>query len=381
MAKGYYCAQQILSRGTTKVVKFQALNFKCPNCGAPTKFSPAFGKLKCEFCGSTFPIEESVEEIEEHDYLRALEKLSQNNKALQEKEVKCSNCGSSFELSPYSVSTLCPFCGTPAIVDFVRDITPQSLIPFILTQEKAKASFRKWIGSLWFAPSALSKYFTENEKLQGYYLPYWTYDSDTITRYTGQRGDIYYVTVTRTVIVNGRQKNIQTQEARIRWTPVSGRVGRYFDDVTIGATRTISRVIIDSLSPWDTTRLKQFDERYLSGFEAEEYTIGLDNGFEYAKAKMRSIIEQLIRRDIGGDQQRISHLDTNYNNVTYKNVLFPVWTATFAYKNKVYRYAINAQTGKISGEHPYSYVKIALAVTGIVLLVAGIYYLNGNVNT
>jgi predicted RNA-binding Zn-ribbon protein involved in translation (DUF1610 family) len=359
-------------------VKFQALNFKCPNCGAPTKFSPAFGKLKCDFCGSVFPIEESVEEIKEFDYSAALEKLDINHKELHEKEVKCTNCGSSFDLSPYSISTLCPFCGTPAIVDFVHDITPQSIIPFILTQEKAKERFKKWVGSLWFAPSALGKYFRENEKLKGYYLPYWTYDSDTRSVYSGQRGDVYYVTVRRTVVENGRQRTIRTQEPRIRWTAVSGRVGMAFDDVTIGATHTISRVIIDALAPWDTTKLKPFDERYLSGFESEEYTIGLDNGFEFAKAKMRVSIEQLIRRDIGGDQQQIMSVNTDYDNVTYKNVLFPVWTATFKYKEKLYRYAINAQTGKISGEHPYSYVKIALAVLAAMGVLATVYYLNLN---
>ena len=319
-----------------------------------------------------------MEEIKEYDYRVALDKLSKNHKELHEKEVKCTSCGTTFALSPYSVSTLCPSCGTPAIVDFVQDITPQSIIPFVLTQEKAKEGFKKWIGSLWFAPSALGKYFRENEKLKGYYLPYWTYDSNTSTHYSGQRGDVYYVTVTRTVIENGRRRNIRTQEPRIRWTPVSGRVRMAFDDVTIGATHTISRVIVDALAPWNTTVLKPFDERYLSGFEAEEYTIGLDNGFEFAKAKMRSSIEQLIRRDIGGDQQQITSVNTAYNDVTYKNVLFPVWTATFEYKNKLYRYAINAQTGKISGEHPYSYVKIALAVLGAILVAGGLFYLNAN---
>ena len=319
-----------------------------------------------------------MEEIKEYDYRAALDKLSKKHKELHEKEVKCTSCGSTFTLSPYSVSTLCPSCGTPAIVDFVQDITPQSIIPFVLTQEKAKEGFKKWIGSLWFAPSALGKYFRENEKLKGYYLPYWTYDSNTSTHYSGQRGDVYYVTVTRTVTENGRRRNIRVQEARIRWTPVSGRVRMVFDDVTIGATHTISRVIIDALAPWHTTVLKPFDERYLSGFEAEEYTIGLDNGFEFAKAKMRSSIEQLIRRDIGGDQQQITSVNTAYNDVTYKNVLFPVWTATFEYKNKLYRYAINAQTGKISGEHPYSYVKIALAVLGAILVAGGLFYLNAN---
>ncbi|SFZ98665.1 Primosomal protein N' (replication factor Y)-superfamily II helicase [hydrothermal vent metagenome] len=358
-------------------MKFQALNFKCPNCGAPTKFSPVFGKLKCDFCESTFAIEQSVEEISENDYFTALEKLSQNSNELHEKDVKCTSCGSSFKISPYSISTLCPFCGTPAIVDFVHDITPKSLLPFSITQIEAKENFKKWIGSLWFAPSALGKYFRENEKLQGYYLPYWTYDSETSTSYSGQRGDIYYVTVNRTVTDNnGRVRNVRTEEPRIRWTPVSGRVSMGFDDVTIGASKTISRVIIESLGPWDTSKLKVFDERYLSGFESEEYTIGLDNGFEYAKAKMSRSIEQLIREDIGGDQQQITSVNTQYNNVTYKNVLFPIWTATFEYKEKLYKYAINAQTGKISGEHPISYLKVAFAILSAISLGAAVYYAN-----
>jgi hypothetical protein len=91
---------------------------------------------------------------------------------------------------------------------------------------------------------------------------------------------------------------------------------------------------------------------------------------------MRVSIEHSIRSDIGGDQQQITSVNTDYDNVTYKNVLFPVWTATFEYKDKLYRYAINAQTGKISGEHPYSYVKIVFAVLGGMLVAGGLFYLN-----
>ena len=90
--------------------------------------------------------------------------------------------------------------------------------------------------------------------------------------------------------------------------------------------------------------------------------IGLDNGFEFAKAKMSFKIEQNVRQDIGGDQQQIHSIQTQHKNVTYKNVLFPVWTASFQWKNKEYNYAINAQTGKLVGERPYSVTKIVFAV-------------------
>ncbi len=319
-------------------------------------------------------IEETMEKIEEYDFKSALRKLSDQRPQLMDKKIVCNKCGSGFTLTPYSISSNCPYCGTPAITDFVHEITPQSLLPFQITQKEAKERFKTWIGSLWFAPSAFTKYLNDGKKLQGYYLPYWTYDSNTVTRYRGQRGDTYYVTVTRTVVRNGRQQRIRVQEPRIRWTPASGSVSVTFDDITIGASKTISRTIINSVEPWDTGQLKTFDEKYLSGFEAEEYTIGLDNGFEFAKAKMRSVIERSIRRDIGGDQQQIHSVDTRYHNVTFKNVLFPLWTASFEWKDKIYNYAINAQTGKIAGERPYSILKIIFAVVTVALIAGGIVY-------
>jgi hypothetical protein len=182
--------------------------------------------------------------------------------------------------------------------------------------------------------------------------------------------------VTKVIVQNGRQRQVRVQEPRINWTPVSGTVYVSFDDVTIGASKTISRAILDSLEPWDTTHLVSFDEKYLSGFEAEEYTVGLDNGFEFAKAKMSSKIKQNIRYDIGGDQQQIQQMHTQHNEVTYKNVLFPVWTASFNWKEKEYYYAINAQTGKIVGERPYSYVKIIFTILTLMSLVGGFLYLN-----
>ena len=281
-------------------------------------------------------------------------------------------------MNPYSFSSNCPYCGTPAIIDFVKEITPQSLLPFHLSQKEAKEAFKKWVGSLWFAPSKLTEFLTDDEKLKGYYLPHWTYDAKTVSTYQGQRGDIYYVTVERTTIVNGKEIRQRVQEPRIRWTPVSGRVYNEFDDITIGASKTISYAILDNLAPWDTGKLVPFNEKYLAGFISEEYTIGLDNGFELAKVKMNRVIRQTIRQDIGGDQQQITSLKTDYNETSYKNVLFPVWTAQFKWKNKTYNYAINAQTGKVSGERPYSWLKITLVV-GIVLIgIAGAIYIDEN---
>jgi Zn finger protein HypA/HybF involved in hydrogenase expression len=355
-------------------VKFQSINFTCQNCGAPLRYSPTQQALLCEFCASTKSIEQSDQAIVEYDFQEAVAFLDRHKPKEIRKEVKCNKCAATFELTPYSVSSNCPYCNTPTITNFVREITPQSILPFQINKKEAQKRFQEWIGSLWFAPSALKKITQEEDQLIGYYLPHWTYDAQTTTAYQGQRGIVYYVTVEREVIINGQRQRIQQQEARIDWRPVSGHVRNIFDDITIGASKTISHTILDNLAPWDTTQLVPFEEEYLAGFESEEYTIGLDNGFEYAKIKMEHIIRQTIREDIGGDQQRIDRMQTNYHHTTYKNTLLPIWTAKFNWRGKEYNYAINAQTGKITGERPYSILKISLLITTILLAIGtGIY--------
>ncbi len=355
-------------------MRFTPISFTCKGCGAPLKFNPASGRLLCEFCGSSTDIESEDTLIQEYDLHDALVHINDNRPKEINKEIRCSSCGVEFTLIPYSVSTNCPYCDTPAIIDFVNNIVPESIIPFTVTQKQAKEIFKQWIGSLWFAPSELKKLIDTDKSLTGYYLPYWTYDANTSTSYIGKRGDIYYVTVRRRQIVNGREQIIEVQEPRVRWTPVSGIVTRYFDDVTIEASETISRKILSLLGSWDTSRLVPFDEKYLSGFESEEYAVGLDSGFEMAQAKMNSIIRMDIRRDIGGDRQQIESVKTSYQNATFKNALFPVWTTHFEYKGRKYYYAINGQNGTISGERPYSYLKITIVISIVLMILIAIGY-------
>jgi len=357
-------------------VKSKSINFTCNSCGGPLRFSPLSNTLQCEFCSSKESIAKSLDTIREYSLEEALNSLETQNETEINKSVKCNNCAATFMMSPYSVSANCPFCGTPAIVNFVKEITPKSLLPFQLSQKESQKLFKKWLGSLWFAPSKLKKFLDGNEKLKGYYLPHWTYDAKTNTNYQGQRGDIYYVEVERTVTVNGREERQTVREERIQWTAVSGNVNNAFDDITIGASKTISHTILDNLTPWYTDVLVPFNKKYLSGFDAEEYTLGLDNGYELAKVKMNHVIRQDIKSQIGGDQQQINHMETQYSQTSYKSVLFPIWTATFKWNNKVYNYAINGQTGKVTGERPYSWAKISILILTGVLILGAIIYVN-----
>jgi hypothetical protein len=166
--------------------------------------------------------------------------------------------------------------------------------------------------------------------------------------------------------------------ARIRWTPVSGHVNQHFDDVLIGATKTLPRTIINHLQPWDLDNLVPYSEKYISGFRSEIYQVTVDQGFLQAENIMERKIRQSIRYDIGGDHQRISAVNTQHDNTKFKHVLLPVWSAAFKYHGKTFRYVINGRNGTIQGERPYSFVKIALAVVAAIAVMLALLFIMEN---
>ena len=367
-------------------------HFPCERCGADLVYSPESQSLLCNHCGFKNEVPIVLEPIKEYDLqeaLRNLERLRHSGQSTQVGVIKCPSCAAQFTLDDNEHAGDCPFCGTPVITgtEQARPILPRSLLPFAIGHDQAIQIFEKWMKTRWFAPSSLNSSAKRNDKLTGVYLPYWTYDSDTQTQYQGQRGTVYYERQMVTVVVNGKNTRQERMVPRIRWSPASGRVARHFDDVLIGASKTLPRTIIDNLAPWDLSKLVPYSEAYLSGFRSEIYQITVDEGFMRAQQVMDYTIRQDIRRDIGGDQQRINHLSTEHDHTSYKHLLLPIWSAAFQYRNKTYRYVINGRTGKIHGERPYSIVKIAGAVALAAALAGGGLYVvdqNGgfdNINT
>ncbi len=355
-----------------KDTHFTQKSFPCSRCGASLVFWADEGKLRCEYCGVTSPIYPPKLPIYEHELNDALVALDNIAKVdfTEDLSASCPSCGADFEMKSHIRSTKCPFCASPIVtnLDIFMPLSPQSLLPFSINQKEAKEIFIKWVGNLWFAPSSLKKFTKADKKFNGIYLPYWTYDSKTHSDFNGLRGDTYYERVSRRVYVNGREQIVNDMVARVEWTRVSGRVKCDFDDVLIGATRTIPRKLIDTLEPWDLENLKNFDEKFLSGFESEVYQVALDDGFTYAKEYMSYEIREAVRYKIGGDKQQITDLKIHHDQSTFKYILLPIWTAHFKHKSKDYRFVINARSGQIKGERPYSKMKITLAVLASLLV-------------
>ncbi len=352
---------------------------KCQNCGAILHYTPGTTLLTCEYCGTENPIESDEEPIEELDFEAFLaDFLAGKGNTETIRVIKCDACGSETAFNPHIVADACAFCGSPLQVKEAGTceiIRPRSLLPFFLNHKQAFEAFQLWIKGLWFAPRDLKRFATQSEKLNGIYIPYWTFDADTFSEYSGMRGINYVVSQNYTTVENGKSVTRTRNVTKIHWYPVSGQVSQHFDDVLVTGTRSLPRKHITKLEPWYLNELVPFDEKFLSGFRAESYQVDLRDSYEESKRVMDAEIRENVRRHIGGNHQRILTLQVNHNNVTFKHILLPVWVSAFRYRSKAYRFLVNGQNGKVSGERPYSFWKIFFFVLTLLIIIGGIILL------
>lgn len=360
----------------------QEHRWPCAQCGAALRFAPGQTLLTCENCGHEQKIGEAPEDVRikalgELDLRRGLQDDLPGTATADVRSTSCPSCGAVIEFQGANHATECPFCASPVVVDTGahRVIKPQALIPFALAEGQARDQLTKWLGRLWFAPSKLLEYTRKNRAMTGIYVPYWTFDAATRSRYRGQRGEHYYESRTVTVTVNGKREQRQEQVRKTRWYPASGHVARNFDDIVVIASTSLPPALANGLEPWNLAALTAYSPDYLAGFQAESYTVSLGDGHQGARVKMDQVIHMDVRRDIGGDEQQVDSINTDYTQETFKHVLLPVWIAAYKYNGKSYRFLVNGQTGEVQGERPYSAWKIAFTILLVIVLIAGAVYM------
>jgi LSD1 subclass zinc finger protein len=354
--------------------------FPCGGCGAKLTFAPGTTTLKCEYCGHTNAIHESDERIEELDFDTYLKALEGNQETFTEEHVRCDKCGAEQNLPSNLFASMCSFCGANIVSKSYanRRIKPKSIIPFGIDKRKAQDDFRKWVRGLWLAPGELKKYAESDASVTGTYIPFWTYDCRTSTDYRGERGEVYYTNETREV--RNAQGETVTQTERVQhtnWTPASGHVDYFHDDVLVLGSQTLPRELRGATTTWDLKALVPYQAEFVSGYRAEAYQVGLREGYPLAKEQIDAKIYSLVRADIGGDTQRVNDLATRYSDIKFKHVLLPVWVSAYRFRNKTYRFLVNGQTGEVAGESPLSWQKMTWLIVGIVILVLVAIALSG----
>jgi len=352
-----------------------ARNFPCDRCGADLTFRIGDQALRCDHCGNLKGLRPPDSLVSEHDFEAMVGRVVQLRKERGGEdtglsEVTCASCGGTVRFAGTLTSQDCAYCGAPLQLEHVHEagdrIPVDGVLPFLVTRDDARTNLRDWVQSRWFAPNEFRKRGADG-RFSGVYLPYWTFDSMTATAYTGQRGEHYYVTV-------GSGKN-RRRVRHTRWYPASGQFQRFFDDVLVVAGRGLPDHRLEALEPWPLAKCIPFNKELLAGFLARTYDVDLDVGFLRGKERIDAAIEVEVRRRIGGDVQRIQSINTAYNALTFKHLLLPVWMMGYRFRDKSYQVVVNAGTGEVQGDRPYSWIKIVGAVLTAAAAIAAIVWM------
>jgi DNA-directed RNA polymerase subunit RPC12/RpoP len=341
-------------------------------CGADVRWDPGAQSLRCDYCGSVREVPRDAAKIAERlvdDALRAPRDLGWG---AQRKAIHCNRCGATTTFDPNVAASACAFCGTASVVEAPLDgnmVRPEGLLPFRVTKQSATGKFREWLGGLWFRPNDL-KQKSSLTKLQGAYIPFWTFDAATHSAWTADAGHYYYVQV--------RRGNQTVSERRVRWEPASGTLELFFDDLPVPASRGLDGSICQEIEPFPTAELTPYEPSYIAGFLAEEYAIGVEESLGLAKERMKREIYAACGREVPGDTHRNLEVQTAFSGIAYKNALLPIWVAAYEYAGKPYRFLVNGVTGKVAGHAPFSWIKVGLAMLAALIVFVVIVIVKGS---
>ena len=338
----------------------QVLEYKCPSCGGGLHFEEENQQLKCPYCESQFHIEQVLDynaQLGESEFQWEDSQTADLSEAEQEtlKSFVCPSCGGEILTEETTAATFCPYCDNPAIMPgrVSGGLKPDGVIPFKTSKEDAKDAFLK----LCKGKPLLPKFFTEEqrvEKITGIYVPFWLYDCDSDFRghYKATRihtwADSNY-TYTRTSYYHlVRAANAQ------------------FISIPMDASQKMDNAIMESIEPFDYSQIVDFETAYLSGFLADKYDVEAVDGQDRVKQRVTDSVNSLIADTIMGYTTVLPmSKQLNIRHGTAKYVLLPVWMLYTKYKGKTYVFAMNGQTGKMTGSFPICPKRTALWFGGL----------------
>lgn len=347
----------------------------CPECGGDLQWSPGKQALQCPYCGAVVPWTQAQAAdpgiaVVEQDLRSVLDSpLAARGWGEQKAEVQCQSCHAISVFPQGRVAQRCEFCGSPAIVphESQKDaITPQSMLPFKISDGQVRDIIRKWYGTRWFAPNKLKK-AALTDTLHGVYLPYWTFDAHVDADWTAEAGHYYYETQSYT---DGQGKRQTRQVRHTRWVPAAGHLSHFFDDELVAGTTGVHAGLLAQVEPFPTTTdLKPYTPEFVRGWTVERYQVDLRKASDLNMSSMEAKLRAMCAAQVPGDTHRNLHVDSRYRGRTFKHVLVPVWLVSYTYGPKSFQVLANGYTGVLAGERPYSWVKIFFAaMTGLIAL-------------
>ncbi|MDD4210847.1 MAG: hypothetical protein PHC46_00430 [Clostridia bacterium] len=337
---------------------------KCKNCGGGMEFNPENQELQCLHCNSIINFETGERVVK-----KPFENMEQEFQSWDKESVlvRCTNCGSKEVVSSKNIAHKCSFCGSTKMgnTNDLPGIKPNGVLPFIITEKQSTVNFMKWLKKRWFTPSDLKKTARINT-FSGVYTPTWSYDDEIHTHYKG--------VLTRT---ETRRVGDRTESYTVSF-PVRGKRDDSFTDILVPVGQKIDRVSFKRLEPFKFATLRIFNSNYLAGFTASHYSINATEAWKSAVQYMKSDITRRIVQKHNADGVSYLDMDLTHKNTKYSYILLPIWVCNYFYKQKLYNFFINGNTGKVTGKVPRSAIKIILFILFVLGLLVVLAMLGAN---
>ncbi len=328
-----------------------ARRFVCPQCGGTMRFEPG-GMLRCAYCGHRQTTLSALKDnlaVEEHDFVVALATAKGHVLPAGLHTFRCQGCQARLLLSG-ELTKKCPYCGSPHVAEVETEemILPEGIIPFAVTENEARKTFRRW----------LDKHVNGKDvratRVRGVYLPAWTFDISGEIRWRGventnNRGTGFGLSFA------GNRSNTSGSFGATAKIVHEGSHYALEDDVLIPATHKLPQDLTGIFDKFLLKAAVPYDTAYLANWPAELYTISVSNASLSARqvALKKGRKAARIQADArAGNIQNLQILPTNLTVLSYKLLLLPLWLANYRYDGMIYAVAINGQTNKISGQKP-----------------------------
>lgn len=324
------------------------MEYKCPCCDAGLVFSDEAQKLQCGACGNEFEIDAVKAFNETEETVDTFSWEAQQSQPLSEEEqatmrsFTCPSCGGEIITDDTTAATFCPYCENPAIIPraVTGGLRPDGVLPFKLGKADAKNAFSR----LCKGKPLLPKNFASQqrlEKISGVYVPFWLYDC------SGSFQGRYNATRVR-----------HWSDSRYHYTKTSHylllrRATADFSGIPMDGSSKMDNTVMESIEPFDYSQMVDFDTAYLSGFLADKYDVESGTGEGRIRQRVDHAIDEMLAPTFLGYTTVIpsqKHLNVTHGKARY--VLLPVWMLTSRYKDKTYTFAMNGQTGKMTGTLP-----------------------------
>ena len=338
-----------------------ALDNKCPACGAKIEFNPKNQMWDCQYCGSKFSLDE-MKKYENASTDKANEVKDVLDKSLEELDMyHCKNCGAEVMADETTTATFCVYCGSTTILKEKIDSgrAPTKIIPFKKVKEDALSAFRNLSKGRPLMPKLFNK--EENvKKLTGVYIPFWTYDLKAKGNIDFTATDVktwsdfnYRYTKTDTYLC---KRNCDMEYTRLLVDASS----RFDDD------------LMDSIEPFNFDDLVDYNHAYLSGFLAEKYDVASDKAIERANFRAMNTTVDTAKSTVIHQTKTPTANNIQIEKTSDDHILLPVWMVNIDYNGKKYTFAMNGQTGELVGNIPIDKLKafiIAISVFVICFIV------------